>query len=114
MSVPDVHMHTCPNNIVMLQFWKGEDLTSWLMKDQKALYDQHYGIHLKNDPDYSAALFQANPHHAPFLRAVFPTGEMFQPLARFMLKVSCRLTASSMQVCGSLSCLSCFSSLTFV
>ena len=72
----------------MLQFWKGEDLTNWLMKDQKALYDVHYGIHLKNDPDYSAALFQANPHHAPFLQAIFPTGEMFQPLSRFMLKAS--------------------------
>ena len=61
------------------------------MKDQKALYDAHYGIHLKNDPDYSAALFQANPHHAPFLQAIFPTGEMFQPLSRFMLKASSHL-----------------------
>lgn len=70
-----------------MQFWKGEDLTNWLLRDQKTLYEPHYGIHLKNDPDYSAALFQANPHHAPFLQAVFPTGEMFQPLARFMLRV---------------------------
>ena len=61
------------------------------MKDQKALYDAHYGVHLKNDPDYSAALFQANPHHAPFLQAIFPTGEMFQPLSRFMLKASSHL-----------------------
>ena len=71
----------------MMQFWKGEDLTNWLLKDQKVLYEAHYGIHLKNDPDYSAALLQANPYHAPFLQAVFPTGEMFQPLARFMLRV---------------------------
>ena len=73
-----------------MQFWKGEDLTNWLLRDQKTLYEPHYGIHLKNDPDYSAALFQANPHHAPFLQAVFPTGEMFQPLARFMLRVGYR------------------------
>ena len=77
--------------MLMMQFWKGEDLTNWLLKDQKTLYEAHYGIHLKNDPDYSAALFQANPHHAPFLHAVFPTGEMFQPLARFMLRVCCFL-----------------------
>ena len=64
------------------------------MKDQKALYDAHYGLHLKNDPDYSAALFQANPHHAPFLQAIFPTGEMFQPLSRFMLKASSDLNPS--------------------
>ena len=71
----------------LMQFWKGEDLSNWLLKDQKTLYEPHYGIHLKNDPDYTAALLQANPHHAPFLQAVFPTGEMFQPLARFMLRV---------------------------
>ncbi|CAL5223455.1 g5974 [Coccomyxa viridis] len=70
-----------------IQFWKGEDLSNWLLKDQKTLYEPHYGIHLKNDPDYTAALLQANPYHAPFLQAVFPTGEMFQPLARFMLRV---------------------------
>ena len=70
-----------------MQFWKGEDLSNWLLKDQKTLYEPHYGIHLKNDPDYTAALLQANPYHAPFLQAVFPTGEMFQPLARFMLRV---------------------------
>ena len=64
------------------------------MKDQKALYDAHHGLHLKNDPDYSAALFQANPHHAPFLLAIFPTGEMFQPLSRFMLKASSNLNPS--------------------
>jgi hypothetical protein len=59
------------------------------MQDQRQLYDQHYGIHLKNDPDYSGALLQANPHHAPLLQQLFPTGEMFQPLARFLLKVGC-------------------------
>lgn len=70
-----------------IKFWKGEDLNSWLMHDQKVLYEAHYGIVLKNDPDYSAALLQANPYHAPFLRHIFPTGEMFQPLAHFLLKV---------------------------
>lgn len=74
-----------------IQFWKGEDLTLWLMHDQKALYDGHYGILLKNDPDYSAALLQANPFHRAFLHQLFPTGEMFQPLARFLLKVRVRI-----------------------
>ena len=50
-------------------------------------YDAFYGIILKNDPDYSGALLQANPYHATWLRNVFPTGEMFQPLAHFLLKV---------------------------
>lgn len=70
-----------------IKFWKGEDLNTWLMQDQKAFYNAHYGIVLKNDPDYSAALLQANPYHAPFLRNIFPTGEMFQPLAHFLFKV---------------------------
>ena len=66
---------------------QGEDLTAWLMHDQNVLYEKHHGILLKNDPDYSAALLQANPFHQAFLRAVFPTGEVFQPLAQFLLKV---------------------------
>ncbi|BDA44693.1 hypothetical protein COCOBI_06-1710 [Coccomyxa sp. Obi] len=69
-----------------IQFWKGEDLNGWLMHDQKWYYDAFYGIMLKNDPDYSGSLLQANPYHATWLRAVFPTGEMFQPLAHFLLK----------------------------
>jgi hypothetical protein len=74
---------------LQLQFWKGQDLTAWLMRDQRVQYDDYYGIHLKNDPDYTAALLQANPFHAPLLRQLFPSGEMFQPLARFLLRVSC-------------------------
>lgn len=50
-------------------------------------YDAFYGIILKNDPDYSGALLQANPYHATWLRTGFPTGEMFQPLGHFLLKV---------------------------
>lgn len=89
---------TCP--LALWNFW----LKSWidwvmsrvfvfygrrLMHDQKVLYGDYYGIHLENDPDYSAALLQANAHHAPLLRQLFPSGEMFQPLARFLLRVSC-------------------------
>ena len=89
-----------------IKFWKGEDLNSWLMHDQKVLYEAHYGIVLKNDPDYSAALLQANPYHAPFLRHIFPTGEMFQPLAHFLLKVghsghpACEFSVMTCEVCG--------------
>ena len=70
-----------------LKFWKGEDVSAWLMQDQRALYAGDYGIMLKNDPDYTGALLQANPFHRDFLRQAFPTGEMFQPLAHFLLKV---------------------------
>jgi hypothetical protein len=54
---------------------------------------------LKNDPDYTGALLQANPFHKDFLRQAFPTGEMFQPLAHFLLKVGTSAAASARCLC---------------
>ena len=70
-----------------LGFWFAGEASAWLLQDQKQLYAGHYGITLSNDPDYSAALLQANPHHAGYLRRLFPTGEMFHALAPLLLKV---------------------------
>jgi hypothetical protein len=72
---------------LQLGFWRGEEASAWLLKDQKKHYEAHHGISLSNDPDYTAALLQANAHHAPYLRELFPTGEMFHALAPFLLKV---------------------------
>ena len=71
-----------------LGFWFAGEASPWLLQDQKALYEAHYGITISNDPDYTAALLQANPHHAEHLRQLFPTGEMFHALAPFLLKVA--------------------------
>lgn len=73
-----------------MRAWTGEDVSAWLLQDQKEHYEKHYGIMLLEDPDYSAALLQANPYHRNLLKHLFPTGEMFHPLARFLLKVSKR------------------------
>lgn len=70
-----------------LQFWKAENLTNWLTKDQKKIYAKHYGICMFSDPDYTGSLLAANPHHAPLLNKLFPTREMFHPVAKALLKV---------------------------
>ena len=73
--------------VLQIPAWTGEDVSAWLLQDQKELYKEHYGIMLLEDPDYSAALFQANPYHRDLMKHLFPTGEMFRPLAGFLLKV---------------------------
>ena len=63
------------------------EASPWLMQDQAKLYEAHHGIAIQDDADYTAALLQANPHHAEYLRRLFPTGEMFHALAPFLLQV---------------------------
>lgn len=72
----------------LLQAWVGEDITPWITRDQRDVYNAHYGVKIDCDPDYTGALFAANAQHTPLLRMLFPTGEMFHPISKVLFKVS--------------------------
>ncbi|KAK9833265.1 hypothetical protein WJX81_001124 [Elliptochloris bilobata] len=84
---------------------RGQNLTYAVFEEQPASdnayaatdFDAAYAdisvLHILQDRDYQGAVLAGNPHYRAFIQEHFPSGSVFHPLARWLLRLSDPLRA---------------------